>query len=56
MSHTVYYRVTDPLENFKLRVTVREIPKKDATVSDITSLPIPIEIDLSWQEKLLGPR
>jgi hypothetical protein len=56
MAGVAYYRVSDPLENFKLRVTVREIPRVDPTGDDKSALTKPIEVDLSWQEKILGPR
>lgn len=48
-----YYHVSDPLENFDLRVVVRESPR--AFVGDNDEPAYTEEVHISWQEKLDSP-
>lgn len=53
---TAYYHVKDPLENFKLRVIVREISRIVSVEKDIKNEEIFHEdLNISWQEKISGP-
>jgi hypothetical protein len=53
---TNYYRVTDPLENFDLKVVVRE-SSRAITGEDILQNEEVYyeEFNISWQEKIYGP-
>ena len=53
---TSYYHVTDPLENFNLKVIVRE-SSRTTTGKDILidGARFYEEINISWQEKRDGP-
>ena len=48
-----YYHVSDPLENFDLRVVVRESSR--AIVGDNDEHAFTEEVHVSWQEKLDSP-
>lgn len=53
---TNYYHVNDPLENFELKVVVREssraITGEDLLQNEAVYYE---EVNISWQEKLYGP-
>lgn len=53
---TNYYHVTDPLENFDLKVVVRE-SSRAITVDDLLQNEEVYyeEFNISWQEKVYGP-
>jgi hypothetical protein len=50
--NTVYYHVTDPLENFSIRVRVRELSR---AVEGDTGESYEEDVNISWQEKVDGP-
>jgi hypothetical protein len=51
-----YFRISDPLENLKLRIVVRQVSRAhDAPVGDNSSL-FEDDVTISWQEKLDKPR
>ena len=54
---TAYYHVNDPLENLRLRITVRETSRV-ATGAAVSKKEVPFSFDkeVAWQEKLVGPR
>lgn len=53
---TNYYHVNDPLENFDLKVVVRE-SSRAITGDDLSQNEAVYyeEVNISWQEKLYGP-
>lgn len=57
---TAYYHISDPLENFVLKVIVREISRA-ATSGAINPKNLPYFlkdgafVEISWQEKIPGP-
>ena len=54
---SAYYHVNDPLENLRLRITVRETSRV-ATGAAVSKKEVPFSFDkeVAWQEKLVGPR
>ncbi len=52
-SAPVYYRSDDPVENLKIKLLIREISGGGRENSDEFK---DIELELSWQEKINGPR
>ena len=56
---TAFYRTDDPLENFKIKVIVREISSRSRSSSTRDNDTIQYfekESVISWQEKISGPR
>ena len=53
---TSYYHISDPLENFKLKVTVRESSRAitGKELSEKSAIYYE-EVNMSWQEKVDGP-
>jgi len=51
---SVIYRVVDPLENFTIKIGVREVSRLSSQ-TDIEYVPFKQEIQLKWQEKRHGP-
>jgi hypothetical protein len=52
---TSYYHIHDPLENFKLRVIVRESARTVTGKESAKELAFHEDLNISWQEKLDGP-
>ena len=55
MYNSGFYRVIDPLENFKIRLTVREISRLTSQSEKDAYVPFHTEQIISWQEKIHGP-
>jgi len=56
-AETAYFHVNDPLENLRLRVTVRESSRvATGTASVLKQAPFAFDKEVAWQEKIVGPR
>lgn len=53
--NTNYYHVNDPLENFKLRIIVRESARTITGKESSKEVVFHEDLNISWQEKLDGP-
>jgi hypothetical protein len=51
----VYYHVVDPVENFQIRVTVRETSRSRRNVDKVEGEVFSNDIVVGWQEKVFGP-
>lgn len=54
MADRAYYRVIDSMENFKIKVGIREVSRLSSQTEEERK-PFEKEIILSWQEKVHGP-
>lgn len=51
-----FYQFDDPIENFKIKIFIREILSSTTPADEKTNNSIEKEITIGWQEKIEGPR
>ena len=49
------YRVVDPIENFKIKISVREVSRLLTSQADEEYIPFKTDVVINWQQKIHGP-